>query len=112
MKTQTQTHSSDPPERPDDRPPSAPPSGAPPLPDDDLDAEAGAEAWYERLFGTPALDPPDHHGFFVTTLATVLRWPRLLGTLKAVVRVAENMRMERAEPFNYEIAPERGGQSA
>jgi hypothetical protein len=69
------------------------------------------EDLYDNLFGTPALAPPNAHGFFFDTLAAVLESPRLLGTLKAVVRVAENMQMERSEPFSYEIAPERGGQS-
>jgi hypothetical protein len=71
------------------------------------------EDLYAELFGTPALDPPPSaHDVFYRALTTLIRWPWLIGTLKAAVQAAENMRVERARPFDYEITRTRGGQSA
>jgi hypothetical protein len=113
MQTPRDTRSSTRPEP--DRPPSRRDvAAAPPPPDDALDAdEAGAEDLYAGLFGTPALDPPPSaHDVFYRALTTLIRWPWLIGTLKAAVQAAENMRVERARPFDYEITRTRGGQSA
>jgi hypothetical protein len=105
MNTQAKTHSSTRPEA--DRPPSRPDvDRAHPPPDDDLDAGAGAEAWYGNLFGTPALERETPADVFCTVVSWVRTRPALLGTIRAALRVGERLYYQDG---NTEVGAAGGG---